>query len=161
MAQQPPHQRWPAGPHGRSQNPRSSPPHLVTNKSSLRHDGKKPGEPAGLFYLYAVMSNPHSAGRQKRGLTRRRMLLSGFQVIHGTWRPRPPEPTARQAKQSKQLRPLKSHRNVMARTRNDSFLHRHSLSLVSSLILLCWIVLYSRFDPDTHWGAFFGNAIAD
>ena len=49
----------------------------------------------------------------------------------------------------------------MARTRNDSFLHRHSLSLVSSLILLCWIVLYSRFDPDTHWGAFFGNAIAD
>jgi hypothetical protein len=38
---------------------------------------------------------------------------------------------------------------------------RHSLSIVSSFILLCWILLYSRSSPDTHWGSFFGNAIAD
>ncbi|HEY7352476.1 MAG TPA: hypothetical protein VH596_06875 [Terriglobales bacterium] len=29
------------------------------------------------------------------------------------------------------------------------------------MILLCWIVLYVYSDPDKHWGAFFGNAIAD
>ena len=29
------------------------------------------------------------------------------------------------------------------------------------MILLCWIVLYSHFDQNTHWGSFFGNAIAD
>src|SRR5262249_16168634 len=34
-------------------------------------------------------------------------------------------------------------------------------SLVSSLILLCWIVLYIHSNPNTHLGAFFGNAIAD
>ena len=48
----------------------------------------------------------------------------------------------------------------MNRTRN-SFLRRHSLSIVSSIILLCWIVLYTHSDPNTHWGSFFGNAIAD
>jgi len=32
---------------------------------------------------------------------------------------------------------------------------------VSSVILLCWIVLYIHSDPNTHWGSFFGNAIAD
>jgi hypothetical protein len=42
-----------------------------------------------------------------------------------------------------------------------SFFHRHSLSIVSSLILVAWIVLYLYSDPGTHWGAFFGNAIAD
>jgi hypothetical protein len=33
--------------------------------------------------------------------------------------------------------------------------------LVSGIILLAWIVLYSRSSPNTHWGSFFGNAIAD
>jgi hypothetical protein len=42
-----------------------------------------------------------------------------------------------------------------------SFLRRHSLSLVSASILLCWIIFYCRSNPDTHIGAFFGNAIAD
>jgi len=46
-------------------------------------------------------------------------------------------------------------------TRKHSFLHRHSLSVASCAILLLWIVLYLRADPNTHWGAFFGNAIAD
>ncbi len=42
-----------------------------------------------------------------------------------------------------------------------AFLRRHSLSIVSSAILLLWIVLYFPANPDTHWGSFFGNAIAD
>ena len=49
----------------------------------------------------------------------------------------------------------------MDRTQKHSFFRRHSLSIVSSIILLCWIVLYIHFDPNTHWGSFFGNAIAD
>jgi hypothetical protein len=47
------------------------------------------------------------------------------------------------------------------RIRKHSFFRRHSLSIVSSIILLCWIVLYIHSDPSTHWGSFFGNAIAD
>jgi hypothetical protein len=38
---------------------------------------------------------------------------------------------------------------------------RHSLTLVAGGILLLWIVLYARSSPQTHWGSFFGNAIAD
>ena len=49
----------------------------------------------------------------------------------------------------------------MSPTRQRSFFRRHSLSIVSSIILLCWIVLYIHSDPNTHWGSFFGNAIAD
>lgn len=42
-----------------------------------------------------------------------------------------------------------------------SFFHRHSLSIVCTIILIAWIVLYSVSDPSTHIGSFFGNAIAD
>ena len=49
----------------------------------------------------------------------------------------------------------------MTRKPKQSFFRRHSLSIVSSIILVIWIVLYSRSDPSTHVGAFFGNAIAD
>ena len=42
-----------------------------------------------------------------------------------------------------------------------SFLHEHSLSLTAAGILVLWVVLYSRSDPGTHAGAFFGNAAAD
>jgi hypothetical protein len=42
-----------------------------------------------------------------------------------------------------------------------NFLRRHALSLVTAVILLLWIVLYVYADPKTHWGSFFGNAIAD
>ncbi len=45
--------------------------------------------------------------------------------------------------------------------RRKSFLHSHSLSIVTSTILTAWIVLYIRSNPSTHWGSFFGNAIAD
>ncbi len=46
-------------------------------------------------------------------------------------------------------------------TRRKSFLHHHSLSIVSAAILTAWIILYIRSNPSTHWGSFFGNAIAD
>ncbi len=43
----------------------------------------------------------------------------------------------------------------------QDFVRRHSLGVVSVLILTLWIVLYSVSDPGTHFGSFFGNAIAD
>jgi len=43
----------------------------------------------------------------------------------------------------------------------QSFVAQHSLSLVTALILTCWIVLYCVSNPKTHMGSFFGNAIAD
>lgn len=54
-------------------------------------------------------------------------------------------------------------RTRMKRRRNGktSFIQRHSLSMVSASILVTWILLYRIFDPGTHWGSFFGNAIAD
>lgn len=42
-----------------------------------------------------------------------------------------------------------------------SWWYRHSLTIISTIILLLWIVLYTRSNPVTHWGSFFGNAIAD
>jgi hypothetical protein len=42
-----------------------------------------------------------------------------------------------------------------------SFLHKHSLSIVSVAIVITWIVAYRYSDPSTHIGSFFGNAIAD
>lgn len=41
------------------------------------------------------------------------------------------------------------------------FLRRHSLSLTAAAILGLWILLYRISDPGTHWGAFYGNAVAD
>ena len=41
------------------------------------------------------------------------------------------------------------------------FLHEHSLSLAAVAILATWVVLYSRGNPETRWGEFFGNAVAD
>jgi hypothetical protein len=41
------------------------------------------------------------------------------------------------------------------------FLAEHSLSLVAASVLILWVVLYSRSNPDSHLGAFFGNSIAD
>ena len=45
--------------------------------------------------------------------------------------------------------------------KRKGFLHRHSLGIVSLGVLALWIILYSLNDPQTHWGAFLGNAIAD
>jgi hypothetical protein len=43
----------------------------------------------------------------------------------------------------------------------SGFLRNHSLSLIVSAILVVLVLLYTRADPSTHAGAFFGNAIAD
>jgi len=45
--------------------------------------------------------------------------------------------------------------------RRQSALRRHSLSLAVAAILVTWFCLYTRSDPSTHIGAFYGNAIAD
>ena len=45
--------------------------------------------------------------------------------------------------------------------KKTSFWSRHGLSIVTAGILLLWTALYLGADPDTRWGAFFGNAIAD
>src|SRR6185312_7963038 len=47
------------------------------------------------------------------------------------------------------------------KSRKKGFLAHHSLSIACVGVLILWIVLYSRSDPRTHWGSFFGNAIAD
>ena len=41
------------------------------------------------------------------------------------------------------------------------FLRKHSLSLAALGVVLLLIALYTRSDPATHVGSFFGNAIAD
>jgi hypothetical protein len=45
--------------------------------------------------------------------------------------------------------------------RKRGILARHSLSIVSVAVLVLWTVLYTVSNPKTHWGSFFGNAIAD
>jgi hypothetical protein len=42
-----------------------------------------------------------------------------------------------------------------------SFLRKHSLGLATLAIVGLLIALYCRSNPSTHWGSFFGNAIAD
>lgn len=51
----------------------------------------------------------------------------------------------------------------MARTKSPKtkWLRQHSLSIVAVLLLGIWIIAYRLSDPETHLGAFFGNAIAD
>jgi hypothetical protein len=49
----------------------------------------------------------------------------------------------------------------MPSRRPQSFLRRHSLGLVAIALLMVWIIGYRMLDPETHIGAFFGNAIAD
>jgi succinate dehydrogenase hydrophobic anchor subunit len=48
-----------------------------------------------------------------------------------------------------------------SRRRKHDFLYQHSLSIASVVIVTLWIILYSASNPSTHFGAFFGNAIAD
>ena len=47
------------------------------------------------------------------------------------------------------------------RAKHKTFLGKHALSLAALGVVVVWIALYSRSNPDTHWGSFFGNAIAD
>lgn len=41
------------------------------------------------------------------------------------------------------------------------FLHKHSLGLAAFGVVVLLIALYCQSNPSTHWGSFFGNAIAD
>jgi membrane protease YdiL (CAAX protease family) len=41
------------------------------------------------------------------------------------------------------------------------FWHRHGLGITALFVLILWTVLYCLSNPSTHWGSFFGNAIAD
>ncbi|MGB9122981.1 MAG: hypothetical protein WCE73_20370 [Candidatus Angelobacter sp.] len=50
---------------------------------------------------------------------------------------------------------------ALRKRKNQTFFERHGLTVVSSCILLAWIVLYSVSDEKRHIGSFFGNAIAD
>src|ERR1700685_2489835 len=43
----------------------------------------------------------------------------------------------------------------------NHFLRKHSLSLAALGVVLLLIALYCVYNPDTHLGSFFGNAIAD
>jgi hypothetical protein len=45
--------------------------------------------------------------------------------------------------------------------RKGRFLSHHALSFAVVGILFLWVALYVQADPKTHWGSFFGNAIAD
>lgn len=49
----------------------------------------------------------------------------------------------------------------LRKKKNQTFFERHGLTIVTSCILLAWIVLYSASDEKRHIGSFFGNAIAD
>jgi hypothetical protein len=42
-----------------------------------------------------------------------------------------------------------------------SFFAEHSLSIVVVAVVVLLLAAYSKSDSETHWGAFFGNAIAD
>jgi hypothetical protein len=55
----------------------------------------------------------------------------------------------------------KDEKTKKANHHRKGFLHRHSLGIASLGVLGVWIVLYSMSDGETHWGGFFGNAIAD
>ena len=46
-------------------------------------------------------------------------------------------------------------------SRVPASLHDHTLTIATVGVLLTWIVLYRSSNPGTHWGSFFGNAIAD
>lgn len=45
--------------------------------------------------------------------------------------------------------------------KRDSFWKRHSLSISAAAVLSLWFLLYSESNPQSHFGSFFGNAIAD
>jgi hypothetical protein len=51
--------------------------------------------------------------------------------------------------------------NTAKPKKKQSFIHEHSLSVASAVVVVTWIVLYIFSDPNTHFGSFFGNAIAD
>jgi len=51
--------------------------------------------------------------------------------------------------------------NLRAQKHHKGFIANHGLSLAVAGILLLWLALYRQSDPQTHIGAFYGNATAD
>ena|SRR5689334_18348569 len=47
------------------------------------------------------------------------------------------------------------------RHRRHSWMHEHSLSVLLGAMVLALLLAYSRADPTTHLGSFYGNAAAD
>src|SRR5262245_26035852 len=56
---------------------------------------------------------------------------------------------------------MKSFQVSLHRQKNRTFFQRHGLTIITSAILVFWIVMYSLSDEKRHIGSFFGNAIAD
>jgi hypothetical protein len=50
---------------------------------------------------------------------------------------------------------------TIPKRKKRGFWHRHGLGIAALLALVLWTTLYSISNPSTHWGSFFGNAIAD
>jgi hypothetical protein len=48
-----------------------------------------------------------------------------------------------------------------SRGKSNKFVNKHSLSIVTAIIVFSLAILYTVSDPKTHTGSFFGNAIAD
>jgi hypothetical protein len=48
-----------------------------------------------------------------------------------------------------------------SKRRDRGFLREHGLGLSIAAVMLLWFTLYLRSDPQTHIGAFYGNALAD
>jgi len=57
--------------------------------------------------------------------------------------------------------PAASASQAKKRGKKHTFLYEHSLSIASIALLSLWIILYVFSTPSTHFGSFFGNAIAD
>jgi len=47
------------------------------------------------------------------------------------------------------------------KSRSRGFLRKHSLGLTLAGVVIGWLLLYSRADPQTHLGTLYGNAVAD
>ena len=47
----------------------------------------------------------------------------------------------------------------MAHPRN--LFQRHSLSIVCTIILICWIVLYVKMNSESKWGQVVGNIVSE
>lgn len=50
---------------------------------------------------------------------------------------------------------------TIPKRKKRGFWHRHGLGIAALLALALWTISYSVSNPSTHWGSFFGNAIAD
>ncbi len=51
--------------------------------------------------------------------------------------------------------------NTTGGRKKPNFWKRHGLGVIATSVLLLWFILYRGANPETHWGSFFGNAIAD